>query len=145
MKKITYLLLILFLYGCPKSRTQQELLTESLWRLTSKTQLKDSTNFTQIIKGCEMDDRVQYFTNGKGEYMNGDMVCNSDEKINQKEQFNWKFKDSLNNTLIETKIVNGTVKTTIKKIKVLSISSFITSTFIQVDNKQVEITEYYKP
>lgn len=145
MKKIAYLLLILFLYGCPKSRTQQELLTDSLWRLTSKIQLKDSTNFTETIKGCEMDDRIQYFTNGKVEYMNGDMICNSDEKINQKEQFNWKFKDSLNNTLIETKIVNGTVKTTVKKIKVLSFNKFITSTFLQFDNEQVEIIEYYKP
>jgi hypothetical protein len=145
MKKIAYLLLILFLYGCPKSRTQQDLLTDSLWRLKSKIQLKDSTNFTEIIKGCEMDDRVQYFTNGKVEYMNGDMICNSDEKTNQNVQFNWKFKDSLNNTLIETKIVNGTLKTTIKKIKVLSFNRLITSTFLQINNKQVEIIEDYKP
>jgi hypothetical protein len=73
------------------------------------------------------------------------MACNSDEKTNQKEQFNWKFKDSLNNTLIETKIVNGTLKTTIKKIKVLSFNRLITSTFLQINNKQVEIIEDYKP
>jgi hypothetical protein len=144
MKKIAYLLSILFLYGCPKSRTKQQLLTDSLWRLTSKTEIKDSANVTEIIRGCDMDDRIQYFTNGKVDYMNGDMTCNSDEKTNQKEQFNWKFGDSLNNTLIETKIVNGTIKTTVKKIEALSFRSLITSTFLQIDNKQVEIREYYK-
>ncbi|MBP6757015.1 MAG: hypothetical protein KA210_12800 [Bacteroidia bacterium] len=144
MKKIAYLLSILFLYGCPKTRTQQQLLTESLWRLTSKTEIKDSANVTEIIRGCDMDDRIQYFTNGKVEYTNGYMACNSDEKTNQKEQFNWKFGDSLKNTLIETKIVNGTIKTTVKNIEVLSFRSLITSTFLQIENKQVEIREYYK-
>jgi hypothetical protein len=91
-----------------------------------------------------MDDRIQYFTNGKVEYTNGYMACNSDEKTNQKEQFDWKFGDSLKNTLIETKIVNGTIKTTVKNIEVLSFRSLITSTFLQIENKQVEIREYYK-
>ena len=117
MKKIAYLLSILFLYGCPKTRTQQQLLTESLWRLTSKTEIKDSANVTEIIRGCDMDDRIQYFTNGKVEYTNGYMACNSDEKTNQKEQFNWKFGDSLKILSLKLRLSMVQLKLQLKTLK----------------------------
>ena len=138
-----FLTLWIVLTGCPKSDNQLQLLTDGYWRLTSKIELKDSLNFRNIIRDCEKDDRIQYFTSGKVEHVLGNEICDTFEKTNQKLLYNWKFGETNKNTLIETKILNNVTKTSIKEIESLTFKSLVLLTHFKTDSSQITVREHY--
>lgn len=111
MKKLVYLSVIVFLYGCPKekvspsvSMTNTELLTSTSWKLYALTETKNGVEKTQDLQDCMKDDFLTFYENNTWK-INSTLEC--DTLPNYSKPYSWKFDENETEILCVYKDTSG--------------------------------------